>query len=65
MLGKKITELRKEKGLSQKMLAEILEITPQAVSVWEKDKTDPDIINIKRLALFFDVSTDYLLGLED
>ena len=61
MLGKKIKELRKESGITQKELAKQLGITFQAVSQWEKDQTDPDILNILALAKVFGVTTDELL----
>ena len=64
MLGKKIRELRKEKGITQRQLAEHLNVTVQAVSLWEKDKTDPDLANIKLLAKFFNVTTDELLEVD-
>lgn len=64
MLGKKIKDLRKEKGLTQKELADVMNITPQAISLWEKDQADPDLINIKKLAKFFDISIDELMNTE-
>ena len=61
MLGKKIKVLREENGLKQKDVANALKVSPQAVSLWETDGADPDIINIKKLAVFFNVTTDELL----
>ncbi len=58
MLGKKIKELRIEKGLTQQKLAQALNVTVQAVSLWEKDKTDPDLSNIKALVKFFEITYD-------
>ena len=60
-LGEKISALRRQKGMSQKHLAEILMISPQAVSRWEQGENTPDLDNILRLSEIFDVSTDYLL----
>ena len=60
-VGNKISTLRRQKGLSQKQLAEILMISPQAVSRWEQDENMPDLDNIVQLSKIFDVSTDYLL----
>lgn len=65
MLGTKIKELRKEKGITQEQLARALSVTRSAVALWEVDNTDPDIKNIIAIANFFCVSTDFLLGLED
>jgi len=57
--------MRIAKGITQKDLAKALSVTFQAVSLWEKDKTLPDIENIKQICKFFGESADYLLGLED
>ena len=62
MLGKRITELRKQKGISQEDLADVLCTTRQAVSKWEREESDPDIDRLKDLASYFGVSIDYLLG---
>ena len=42
-LGERIASLRKEKGLSQEALGELVGVTRQAVSKWEADKTLPDV----------------------
>ena len=60
-LGEKIQKLRKENGMSQEHLAELAEVSRQAVSKWELDESVPDIENLLRLSNLFDVSTDYLL----
>ena len=60
-IGEKISALRRQKGLSQKQLAEAMMISPQAVSRWEQDENMPDVDNILRLSKIFNVSTDYLL----
>lgn len=65
MLGKRIKELRKDNNLTQAQLAEILQVTRSAVALWETDKTDPDIKNIIAIVKYFNVTADYLLGLED
>jgi repressor LexA len=57
-----IKELRKSKKLSQKDLAEILNVHQTAVSQWEQNRTMPDIDMIKKLAKYFGVTTDYILG---
>lgn len=63
-LGKTIKELRKEKNLTQTELAQILCTTQDSISLWELGKSFPDILTLVKIAQFFDVSTDYLLGLE-
>ncbi len=62
-IGIIIKELRKEIGCTQSKLAEVLGITQDSVSLWENDKRIPDTPYIILMAEFFDVSTDYLLGL--
>lgn len=57
-----IKELRKSKKLSQKDLADILNVHQTAVSQWEQKRTMPDIDMIKKLANYFGVTTDYILG---
>lgn len=61
----RLKELRIEKSLSQAKLAELFNISQQAVSHYEKGVRDIDSSLIKNLANFFDVSTDYLLGISD
>ena len=60
-LGKRITSLRKENNLTQEQLAEMLNVTPQAVSKWENDIACPDISLLPELAKTFNVSVDELL----
>ena len=59
-LGKKIRELRKEKNISQEVLAQYLGVSSQAVSKWENETAMPDVTMIPAIASFFDVSTDDL-----
>ncbi len=59
-LGEKIRALRKQKNISQEVLAEHLGISFQAVSKWENGDTLPDVAMIPAIAIFFDVSTDEL-----
>ena len=54
--------LREEKGYSQQKLAEMLNITQQAIFKYEKTDNEPDISTLIRLAEIFDVSVDYLIG---
>ncbi len=58
-----IKKLRQEKGLTQTQLADLMNIDQTTVSKWELGKATPDTPILIRLAAYFDVSTDYLLGL--
>ena len=64
-LGKRISALRREKGLKQDDLAETLGVSPQAVSKWENDMTCPDITLLPQLAKVLGVSVDALLSGEE
>ncbi len=59
-IGTIIRSLRKERNLTQEELAELLNISGQAVSKWENDTSLPDIAQIVPLAKIFGVSTDVL-----
>ena len=61
----RLRELRIEKGLSMKHLAKALDTTDAAISNWENCINEPKISYLKSIALYFGVSSDYLLGLED
>ena len=61
-LGKRIATFRKEKGITQEELAQMLDISGQAVSKWENDLTCPDINTLPRLAQILGVTVDELLS---
>lgn len=61
-IGKRIATLRREKNLKQEDLAQMLEVSPQAVSKWENDQTCPDISLLPKLAKILGVSVDELLS---
>ncbi|WP_026506394.1 helix-turn-helix domain-containing protein [Butyrivibrio sp. MC2013] len=64
-IGKKIGILRKQKNITQSQLAQYLFVTPQTVSKWEAGNGIPDIALLPKIALFFDVSLDYLFDIAD
>lgn len=59
-LGKKIKQLRLNKGVTQETLANTLGVTYQAVSRWENETTMPDISLLPQISVFFGVSIDEL-----
>ena len=65
IFSQRLRELRQEKKLSMKQLAKELNTTDAAVSNWENDVNEPKISYLVSIAKFFDVTADYLLGLED
>ncbi|MBR5040753.1 MAG: helix-turn-helix transcriptional regulator [Clostridiales bacterium] len=60
--GQLITELRKEKGLTQKQLAEALNVTDKAVSKWERGLSFPDISMLEPISQILDISIMELLA---
>ena len=64
-LGEKLKELREEKAISQMKLSKIVGITQAAIARYELNITEPKASDIKKFCLFFGVSSDYLIGLED
>ena len=62
MFANQIKNLRRSKGLNQVQLAEKLGVKKQSISNWENDNIMPSIDMLVRIADFFSVSTDYLLG---
>lgn len=63
--AERVRNLRSEMGLTQWQLADVLETTQRKVSYWELGKTEPDLLTLWKIADFFDVSIDYLLGRKD
>jgi len=62
--GEKLKKLRVSKNMTQKDLAEIINISPQAISRWENNEVEPSLETLRRLAEFFEVSMDDLFGNE-
>ena len=62
MLSQNIKALRMQKGLTQKELADLLHVTSQAVSRWEKGEVEPSIDTISEMANIFEVTTDEIIG---
>lgn len=65
MLGQRITEIRTASGWTQVDLAKRLGVAKQTVSNWENENIQPSIEMLVKLAKLFNVSTDYLLGLDN
>jgi len=60
-IGKKIAQLRKEKGATQEQLASFFGVSVAAVSKWETESSLPDITLLPLIAEFFELSIDALL----
>lgn len=59
--SEKVQKLRKDKNISQEDLAEIMNVSRQAVSKWESGQSMPDIYKLVEISNYFKVSIDYLL----
>lgn len=63
--NEKLMKLRKEKGLSQQELADVLNVSRQTVSKWELGETTPEIGKLVQISEYFNVKTDELLSNND
>ena len=63
--GERLAELRKEKGFSQRELSKHIKITQATIARWEAKTQEPLADNIIEVAKYFEVSTDYILGVKD
>lgn len=61
----RIKELRKEKGLTQKQLAQLVNKSETGLASWEQGLFEPSVNDLRLLCKLFDVSADYLLGLKE
>ncbi len=64
-IDERIKELRELAGMTQTQLAKKMGVTRSSVNTWEMGIAIPSTTKLIELALFFHVTTDYLLGLED
>lgn len=65
ILGKRLKELRSDRGMTQKQLACALGLNAVTYLHYEKDQREPPLSVLAQMAKFFDVSVDYLLGLKE
>lgn len=61
----RIAQLRRDKGATQKDLADLLHVSQGTISKWENDTHHPDYESLFLMADYFDVGVDYLLGYTD
>ena len=65
IFAERLLELRKEKGISQATLAKNLQVSFAVICYWETDRSEPTALNLVKLADYFGVTVDYLLGRVD
>lgn len=58
----RLKELRSEKGISQAMLADAVNVGQSTIACWESDTCEPTASNLSAIADYFGVTTDFLLG---
>ena len=61
-IGENILQKRKERDITQEELAEFMMVTKASVSKWETGQSYPDILILPKLATFFNISVDELIG---
>ena len=62
---KNLKEARNSRGLTQKEVAAYLGVVDSCYANWEQGRTEPNISDLQKLCFIFNVSADYLLGLEN
>lgn len=65
IFSERLKSERKYKKVSQQQIANLLEISQAAYSKMESGKSEPSLNNLRILCVYFDVTADYLIGLED
>ena len=64
-IGCKIKEIRIERGLSQTAFATSIGVTQDSISLWEQNKRIPDTVYVIEICKKYNISADYLLGLDE
>lgn len=65
VFSKRLKELRESKQLSILALSKQLNVDDTTISRWERNLRIPNIVDLRKIAEFFNVSADYLIGLQD
>ncbi len=65
LFNERLKELRIDKGLSQFELAKDLAVSQRSISSWETGFRQPDFETLGKIAKYFGVTTDYMLGLDE
>ena len=64
IFGERLKQIRKEFNLTQAQVGEYLSLSKMTVSAWETNKQEPCIDDLRKLAILFEITSDYLIGLE-
>lgn len=60
--GSRLRSLRSQRGLTQKDFSKLLQLSESAIGMYERDQREPSLELVRRMADFFEVSIDYILG---
>ncbi|MFQ9423057.1 MAG: helix-turn-helix domain-containing protein [Christensenellaceae bacterium] len=63
--GAILKELREEKNLSQLQLSRLVDISQSSIARYELNQAEPRLSDIRKLAIFFGVTADYLVGMDE
>jgi transcriptional regulator with XRE-family HTH domain len=64
-LPERLKKLRNDREISQAKIAPMFDVRQQSYAAWETGETQPDVETLIKLAIFFDVTVDYLTGASD
>ena len=65
IMAERIRALRQEKNIGQNKLAQDIQVSNASISYWENGKQQPSVEALYKIAVYFDVPADYILGLKD
>lgn len=65
VFGQRLKGLRNRAEISQETLSKIVGVSKSSINMYERGEREPSFEKLKQIAIFFGVSTDYLLGLTD
>ena len=65
VIGKKLRELRKEAGFTQKQVAALMNKSETGYASWEQGLAEPSVNDLRRLCRIYEISADFLLELEE
>ena len=65
LFAERLKELRQEKHIGQIQLAKELDVGKSIISLWERGECEPTLSKLITIAKYFDVSIDYLAGIEN
>ena len=64
-LGERLKEARKKRKISQTAVAKRIGVVPSTISLYESDNVTPTLDNLTKMALIYNVSIDYLVGINN